>query len=203
MGFAYYIMIKNYGVLEHTGFIYGLVIILTFTAGSAFLMWLGEQITEFGIGNGISIILFTASSPVCPPAVADSISGLIAGTLKWYVLLIVVICALALIAFIIFITNAERRIPVQYSKRVVGRKMYGRPEHPPAHQGQHERRHADHLCRLSSPPCPPPSLPSSPPKAGSFWEGFVNVFDGSGVVYCIIYFLLILFFSYFLRGDPV
>ena len=58
MGFAYYVMLKNYSLLSQTGFVYGLVIVLTFTAGSSFLMWMGEQINEFGIGNGISMILF-------------------------------------------------------------------------------------------------------------------------------------------------
>ena len=205
MGFAYYIMIKNYGVLEQTGFIYAVVIILTFTAGSAFLMWLGEQITEFGIGNGISIILFTGIISRLPATVADSISALIAGSLKWYILLIVLVCALLLIMFIIFITNAERRIPVQYSKRVVGRKMYG---------GQSTFLPIKVNMSGVMPIIFAGSIASLPatiaafftPKAGGFWEGFVNVFDGGGVVYCVIYFLLILFFSYFyaaIQYNPI
>ena len=205
MGFAYYIMIKNYGVLENTGFIYAVVIILTFTAGSAFLMWLGEQITEFGIGNGISIILFTGIISRLPGTVADSISGLISGSLKWYVLLIALVCALLLIMFIIFITNAERRIPVQYSKRVVGRKMYGgQSTHLPIKVNMSGVMPIIFAGSIASLPATIAAFVT--PKAGGFWEGFVNLFDGGGVVYCVIYFLLILFFSYFyaaIQYNPI
>ena len=124
MGWAYYQMLVNYSasgfsIVTKQGFLPAVVIILSFTAGSAFVMWLGEQITEFGIGNGISMILF-----------ANIISGIpgMVGTLTtmvWWQIIVVLIGMAALILFIIFMDNAERRIPIQYAKRVVGRKVYG------------------------------------------------------------------------------
>ena len=125
MGLAYYVMLNNAGLLLHTGFIYGLVIVLSFTAGSCFVMWLGEQITEFGIGNGISMILFANIISRLPAGISHIITGVTGGTLAWYLALLIVIGVLLLVLFVVFITNAERRIPVQYAKRVVGRKMYG------------------------------------------------------------------------------
>ena len=102
-----------------------IVIILTFTSGSALIMWLGEQITEFGVGNGISIILFASIISRFPNSVITSIQNVVNGSLSWWAALLVFLGALALIVLIVFVNDAERRIPVQYAKRVVGRKMYG------------------------------------------------------------------------------
>ena len=126
-GLAYYVLIKNGGLLtaEGSGVWPAIVIIVTFTSGSALIMWLGEQITEFGIGNGISMILFASIVSRFPQTVISSISGIAAGTLQWWAALLALIGALLIIVLIVFVSNAERRIPVQYSKRVVGRKMYG------------------------------------------------------------------------------
>ena len=126
MGFAYYVMLKNYSLLNKTGFVYGLVIVLTFTAGASFLMWMGEQINEFGIGNGISMILFAGIVSRIPQLVSTMVSTLLqtarsSGTPRFCS----IVGILAIMIFIVFITNSERRIPVQYAKRVVGRKMYG------------------------------------------------------------------------------
>ena len=119
MGWAYYMMLVNSGsgIIMQPGFLTGLVIVLAFTAGSAMVMWLGEQITEFGIGNGISMILFAN--------IISGIPSMIVGmfNLLWWHALIVVVGMAALIIFIIFINDAERRIPIQYAKRVVGRKI--------------------------------------------------------------------------------
>ena len=98
---------------------------MTFTAGSALIMWLGEQITEFGIGNGISIILFASIVSRFPSAVITSVSNISAGTLRWWQGFLFLLGAVLMIILIVFVNDAERRIPVQYSKRVVGRKMYG------------------------------------------------------------------------------
>ena len=134
MGWAYWMMLKNYNgesmwngqLLVDTGFVPALTVILSFTAGSALVMWLGEQITEFGIGNGISMILFANIVSRLPQMIINLGSGLIddfAG--YWYVALVALVGIVALIMFIVFITNSERRIPVSYAKRVVGRKVYG------------------------------------------------------------------------------
>ncbi|MBQ2920296.1 MAG: preprotein translocase subunit SecY [Oscillospiraceae bacterium] len=118
MGWAFYTLLATNGILARTDFLAGLVIVLTFTAGSAVVMWLGEQINEYGIGNGISMILF-----------ANIISGLPGGLgtmlgMGWWAILVAVVM-IALVLFIIFVNDAERRIPIQYAKRVVGRKIYG------------------------------------------------------------------------------
>ena len=124
-GWGYYMLMKNYGILTNTGVWAALVIIASFIAGSSFVMWMGEQITEFGIGNGISIILFAGILSRVPAMVSSMVSGLKAGTLVWWAAVLVVIGILALIVLITWVNGAERRIPVQYAKRVVGRKMYG------------------------------------------------------------------------------
>ncbi len=126
-GFAYYVLIRNNSLLtaDGSGVWAAIVIVMTFTAGSALIMWLGEQITEFGIGNGISIILFASIVSRFPSSAISTVSGVASGTLAWWSALLVLVGAIAMIVLIVFVHDAERRIPVQYSKRVVGRKMYG------------------------------------------------------------------------------
>ena len=126
-GFAYYVLIKNNSLLttDGSGIWAAIVIVMTFTAGSALIMWLGEQITEFGIGNGISMILFASIVSRFPTSAISTVTGVVSGTVTWYAALLILIGAVVMIALIVFVNAAERRIPVQYSKRVVGRKMYG------------------------------------------------------------------------------
>jgi preprotein translocase subunit SecY len=126
-GFAYYVLIRNNSLLtaDGSGVWAAIVIVMTFTAGSALIMWLGEQITEFGIGNGISIILLDSIVSRLPSAVITTISNISGGTLSWWAALLELVGAILMIVLIVFVNDAERRIPVQYSKRVVGRKMYG------------------------------------------------------------------------------
>ncbi|QJW45011.1 preprotein translocase subunit SecY [bacterium BFN5] len=102
-----------------------LLIALTLTAGTTFLMWLGEQITEKGIGNGISLIIFAGIVSQLPSSLLKIYKYLEAGTINYFNVLLYIIIALAMIVFVILIQQGQRRIPVQYAKRVVGRKMYG------------------------------------------------------------------------------
>ncbi|MBP7176667.1 MAG: preprotein translocase subunit SecY [Thermoclostridium sp.] len=107
-----------------------LTITLTFTAGTAFLMWLGEQINEYGIGNGISLLIFAGIISRLPDGVATIIGYQQAkvfgeGVISYVVIALIVLVLVAMIALVVFVQEAERRIPVQYAKRVVGRKMYG------------------------------------------------------------------------------
>ena len=128
MGFAYTVMLSNYGILADGLSIWsiqGLSIVFTFTAGSALVMWLGEQITEHGIGNGISIILFANIISRFPDNIINTITGLSAGTMQWWAALIMIVGIVVLAFLIVFVNDAERRIPIQYAKRVVGRKVYG------------------------------------------------------------------------------
>lgn len=98
---------------------------ITLTAGTSFIMWLGEQITEKGIGNGISLIIFAGIVARMPNAIAGTMSLVSSGEMNWFVVLLIIIMMLLVVAFILFMETSQRRIPVQYAKRVVGRRMYG------------------------------------------------------------------------------
>ena len=219
-GFGYYTLIKANGLLNlggMNGVWAGIVIVVSFTAGSAFIMWLGEQITEFGIGNGISIILFAGIVSRVPSmvqtlwlGVTNNISGISGDnvfSLPWWGAVLIVVGMLAIVVFIVFISNAERRLPVQYAKRVVGRKMYG---------GQSS--HIPMKVNMSGvmPIIFAQSIASLPATIGAFagWDtttegfggGLMRVFDTAGLLYSVIYFLLILGFSYFystMQFNPI
>ena len=230
-GFGYYTLIKSNGLLQLDGIngIWGgIVIVASFVAGSAFVMWLGEQITDKGIGNGISMILFAGILSRMPsiisslyrgvynslhPVSAEEMEGWTEAQIGAYYeipiwgLIMFVVGMLALIVFVVYIQNAERRIPVQYAKRVVGRKMYG---------GQ--STHIPLKVNMSGvlPIIFAQSIASLPSTIGMFfgktaqseggWGTFLRIFDNNGWVYAVVYFLLILAFSYFystMQFDPV
>ena len=107
------------------GWGFRLMTVVTLTTGTAFVMWLGEQITERGIGNGISLIIFAGIVVGLIPAVAATAQGIRNGILSLLVILPLIVFMLAVVAFIVYMERAQRRIPVQYAKRVVGRKIYG------------------------------------------------------------------------------
>ena len=201
MGWAYYQMLVNYtasgfSIVTKQGFLPAMVIILSFTAGSAFVMWLGEQITEFGIGNGISMILF-----------ANIISGIpgMVGTLTtmvWWQIVVVLIGMAALILFIIFMDNAERRIPIQYAKRVVGRKVYGgQNTNLPikvSMSGVMPIIFAQSICSL------PATICAFTGHTSGWW--YDHVWSSASWFYAVMYFLMIFFFSWFystIQYDPV
>ena len=205
-GWGYYMLMKNYGILTNTGVWAALVIIASFIAGSSFVMWMGEQITEFGIGNGISIILFAGILSRVPSMVSSMVSGLKAGTLVWWAAVLVVIGILALIVLITWVNGAERRIPVQYAKRQVGRKMYG---------GQASTLPMKVNMSGVLPIIFAQSIAMIPstiaafckqPAEGTFWYGFLNAIDTKSVLYMIFYFLMIIGFSYFystIQFNPI
>jgi len=197
MGWAYYVMIKGYGsIITAEGFLPGLVIVLAFAAGSTIVMWLGEQITEFGIGNGISMILFANIISGIPSMVS------VLFTMAWWQALIVVVGMAALILFIIFINDAERRIPIQYAKRVVGRKIYG---------GQNTNLPIKVAMSGVMPVIFAQSICSMPATLYAFlgWkQGLVYnaLWSSSSWGYAILYGLMIFFFSWFystIQYDPV
>ena len=202
-GFAYYMLIKNNNMLnaDAQGIWSAIVIILTFTSGSALIMWLGEQITEFGIGNGISMILFASIISRLPTSLITTVRNIAAGNLQWWLALLMLIGAVAMIVLIVFVNDAERRIPVQYAKRVVGRKMYG---------GQ--STHLPMKVNMSGvmPIIFAQSIASVPATIVAFTgktDGWVNTwFSNNSIPYAIIYFLLIIFFAYFystIQFNPV
>ena len=200
MGWAYYMMLVNYGsIITEDGFLPAIVIILTFAAGSAAVMWLGEQITEHGIGNGISMILF-ANIISRLPAMANTLF-----TMAWWEIILVVIGMAALILLIIFTNDAERRIPVQYAKRVVGRKIYGgQNTNLPikvSMTGVMPVIFAQSICSLPATICAFVGITAS---SKNWW--YDNVFSSESWTYAIFYFLMIFFFSWFystIQYDPV
>ncbi|MCI9473180.1 MAG: preprotein translocase subunit SecY [Flavonifractor sp.] len=222
-GFGYYTMIRttNSGALLDTaglpGWWAGIVIVLSFTAGSAFVMWLGEQITEFGIGNGISIILFAGILSRGPSMISTIVTGVsnnlngVTGegqfNLPWWGAILIVVGMLAIVVFIVFITNAERRIPVQYAKRVVGRKMYGgQSTHIPMKVNMSGVMPIIFAQAIASLPATIGAFIPSAQQEGTGWNTFLKVFDTSGIFYMVVYFLLILGFSYFystMQFNPV
>ena len=210
----------------------GIVIVLSFTAGSAFLMWLGEQITEFGIGNGISIILFAGIVSRGPQMVGDIYTGVTrwaAGLsaeeltqmgmsetaitayqkslLPPWVVALIVVGMLALVIFIVFISNAERRLPVQYAKRVVGRKMYGgQSTHIPMKVNMSGVMPIIFAQSIASLPATIGAFTGHTMDSPGFWGGFLKLFDTSKPFYSILYFLLIIGFSYFyatMQFNPI
>lgn len=112
-------------VVMHPGWAFRLITIITLTAGTAFIMWLGERITERGIGNGISLIIFAGIVASIPSAIGNSFRLLSTGEMGIFVIVIMAVLMVLVVGFIIFVEQGQRRIPVQYAKRVVGRKMYG------------------------------------------------------------------------------
>ena len=202
MGFAYYMMLaNNSGILEEKGFWVATVIILTFTAGSTAVMWLGEQITEHGIGNGISMILFANIIGGLPNGI-QSLSSLITGK-SWWIPAVSVVLMAALVVFVVFINDAERRIPIQYAKRVVGRKVYGgQSTNMPikvAMSGVMPVIFAQSICSL------PATICSFIPNGTSGWW-YDYMFSPNCAVYIVAYGLMIFFFSWFyasIQYDPV
>jgi len=202
-GFAYYVLIKNNGLLtaDGSGIWAAIVIIMTFTAGSALIMWLGEQITEFGIGNGISIILFASIVSRFPSSVISTISGIGAGTIAWWAALLILVGAIALIVLIVFVHDAERRIPVQYSKRVVGRKMYGgQSTHLPMKVNMSGVMPVIFAQSIAS-------LPATVAQLFGWNSNFWQYASRTNTwLYVIIYALLIVFFGYFystIQFNPI
>ncbi len=201
MGWAYYMMLKNYGssglkIIEEPGFASALVIVLAFTAGSALVMWLGEQITEFGIGNGISMILFANIVSGLPSMVFNLFK------MAWWQIIIVVVGMAALIVFIVFINDAERRIPIQYAKRVVGRKVYGgQNTNLPikvSMSGVMPVIFAQSICSLPATIC-------AFTGTNSGWA-YKNLWSNNSAFYAVCYFLMIFFFSWFystIQYDPM
>lgn len=202
-----YLLMKNVGVFADI--FQALVIILCFSAGCALIMWLGEQINEKGIGNGISIILF-AGIVARIPTIITSLFGSEGYFTKggaWSVLSVcVAIVYILMIAYIVWMDNAERRIPVQYAKRVVGRKMYGgQSTHIPIKvnmSGVMPIIFASSILSL-----PPTINLFAGASEGDWWyDHFFKFFSSTSWVYAILYFLLIIFFAYFyasIQYNPI
>ena len=224
-GFGYYTLIRSYGLLNNESVWAAIVIVMSFTAGAVFLMWLGEQITEFGVGNGISIILFTGIVSRIPAMIMTLSTGLknwmahldmsgwteeqIKNTvvLNPGLVVLMVIGMLALVVFIVFITNSERKVPVQYAKRVVGRKMYGgQSTHIPIKVNLSGVLPIIFAQSIAMIPATIGMFVPSSQQEGTAWNTFLTVFNSTSALYAVIYFLLIIMFSDFyatIQFNPV
>ena len=177
-----------------------------FTAGAMLTMWLGERIDEKGIGNGISMLLFAGIVSGGPRLVTTLWAYLTAGEMKYYFFVpALVIIFLLLIAFIVLMNEAERRIPVQYAKRVVGRKQYGgQSSHIPIKVAMAGVLPIIFASSLLAIPATIKAFVNV--KEGSFWAGFFNLFESTSWFYSVLYFVLIVAFSYFyiaIQYNPV
>lgn len=206
-GIAYFFYLKASNCLSVSGtgavVFAAFVIVLTFTAGSAIVMWLGEQIDVKGIGNGISILLFAGIISRGPQAFA-ALWSYWTEFKQYFAVIGIVIAFLLVIAFIVWMTNAERRIPVQYAKRVVGNKMYGgQNTHIPIKvnmSGVMPVIFASSILML------PTMILSFMKDTTTSFAKALSLFSTRGVFYAVIYFLMIIAFAYFyatIQFNPV
>ncbi len=214
-GTAYYFYLKNSGITVYsTGFsavFTGIVIILTFTAGTALIMWMGEQINQYGVGNGISIILFAGIVSRLPSTCSQLWTYFKAALDdpsnygKYFVFApLFVVLFLAVIWIIVFMNDAERRIPIQYAKKVVGRKMYGgQSSHLPIKvtmSGVMPIIFASAILSI------PSTIQLFVTPTSGFWKAFFNAFSSTGWLYSVLYFLFIIVFAYFymsIQYNPI
>lgn len=210
-GFGYYMIMKRgfngISMLEQSGVWPALVIIISFVAGSAFVMWLGEQVNEFGIGNGISIILFAGILSRVPNLVSMGMSYIAQnGSIAYLWMALLVVGILAMIVLIVHVDGAERRIPVQYAKRQVGRKMYGgQASTLPMKVNMSGVLPIIFAQSIASLPATIAAFMKAP-EEGTFAYAFLQAIDTKSVVYLIAYFLMIIGFSYFyatIQFNPV
>ena len=211
-GFAYWFYLHRSGVTVYTeGFslwFSAIVIILVFTAGTALMMWLGEQINTNGIGNGISILLFAGIVAQLPYTLSMlgqfwKLAG--EGSTQFYFLVpLWIVIFVAIVWVITFMQDSERRIPIQYAKRVVGRKMYGgQSSHLPikvALGGVLPIIFASSILSI------PGTINLFAKVKDGFWGAFFNAFDTSVWLYNVLYFILIIMFAYFyttIQYNPI
>jgi len=192
-GFGIAVGLERMGAVIEQGWDFRLMTVITLTAGTAFIMWLGEQITERGIGNGISLIIFAGIVARMPTAIANTFRLLSTGEMGIFPIVLLLVLMVAVVGFIIFVEQGQRRIPVQYAKRIVGRRMYG---------GQ-----STHLpLKINTSGVIPPIFASSimmfPATVASFitvpWiQNIVGALRPGNLMYELLFVALIFFFCYF------
>ena len=183
-----------HSALENPGFFSYAVVALTLTAGTCFLMWLGELITEHGVGNGISLIIFIGILSGMPSTIRTIVTSVQGGQTNIITVILFVILAVLIIAGVVFIQEAQRRIPVQYAKRMVGRRMYGgQGSHIPIKVNQTgviPIIFAMSLLML-------PAALANPFPNNGFAAFIAGLFSQGSWFYMFMYVLLIIFFTYF------
>ena len=213
MSIGYYFVLRNLGALSVTGWqawFVAVVIILCFTAGAQLATFLGEQVDSKGIGNGVSLLIFTgiiANWSTVVTAVNSILTKAASQPLYYLAFPGVVILALAAVVFVVILTNAERRLPVQYAKRVVGRKMYGgQSSHIPIKVNMSGVMPVIFASTLCSIPGTIGGFINLDAAAHPYWTAFFNFFSARGWGYMVFYLLLIIGFNYFyvaIQYNPV
>lgn len=197
---AFYFALRNYGVVKYMngfeGVLAAITIVSCFVAGASLIIWLGDQINEKGIGNGISMILFAGIVARGPSAVYNLIMTMKDDMKNAILVPVILIIFVAMIALVVLMTNAERRIPVQYAKRVVGRKMYGgQSSNLPIKvnmTGVMPIIFANSIITI-----PATIAMFTRPAADSFWGKFFALFESDSILYAVLTFILLIAFAYF------
>lgn len=216
LAYFFYLRAQGYLATDANGMAYtgfdavfqAVVIIAVLTAGTAVIMWLGEQISIQGIGNGISIILFAGIASRFPTIIKQLFQYISTGRTVYKVLVpVVCVVFVLMIAYVVLLDNAERRLPIQYAKRVVGRKMYGgQSTHMPIKVNMSGVLPIIFASSILSLPGTVQMFLSSSKYEGTFWEKFFNAFQSDSWWYAGMYFVLIIFFAYFystIQYNPI
>ena len=216
VAYFFYLRANNYLMTDgagnaFTGFdavFQAVVIIAVLTAGTAVIMWLGEQISIDGIGNGISIILFAGIVSRFPTLIRQLFQYISTGRTVYKVLVpVVIVIFLLMIAYIVLVDNAERRLPIQYAKRVVGRKQYGgQSTYMPIKLNMSGVLPIIFASSILSLPATVQMFISADKYKGTGWEKFFNAFQSDSWWYAAMYFVLIIFFAYFystIQYNPI
>ena len=219
MSYAYYLTMRKMGAVDYTsgfeGVFAAIVIMAVFTAGSNLIVFLGKLVNENGIGNGISIILFAGIVARCPSDVKDMVELAISDPNKYvFPVIFVLLIYVVMIGFIVLMNEAERRIPIQYAKRVVGRKQYGgQNTHIPVKIAMSGVMPIIFAMAFMSIPqtiemfvAAPTGDPATWSFGQKFYHGFLNFFNYSSGWYAVIYFILIIAFNYFyvsMQYNPI
>ena len=211
---AFYFALYNAGAVQYTkgfeGVMAAITICACFTAGASLIVWLGDQINERGIGNGISMILFAGIVARMPEDVISMFSQISLDPKNYVLVPLILFIYIGMIALVVLMTNAERKIPVQYAKRVVGRKMYGgQSSYIPikvAMAGVMPIIFAMSIMSLPTTILFFFGIKGDFATEHTFWEGFASLFHSTSWLYAILYFLLIIGFNYFyiaIQYNPV
>ena len=219
MSYAYYLTMRKMGAVDYTsgfeGVFAAIVIMAVFTAGSNLIVFLGNLVNENGIGNGISIILFAGIVARCPSDVKDMVELAISDPNKYvFPVIFVLLIYVVMIGFIVLMNEAERRIPIQYAKRVVGRKQYGgQNTHIPVKIAMSGVMPIIFAMAFMSIPqtiemfvAAPTGDPATWSFGQKFYHGFLNFFNYSSGWYAVIYFIIIIAFNYFyvsMQYNPI
>lgn len=211
----YYFTLKNNGAVSYTegfdGIFTMIIIVLSFTAGSALIVWLGDQINDRGIGNGISLILFAGIVARGPSMIGEWIKYIENDPKKVMLVALIIIIFVVMIGFIILMNYSERRIPIQYAKRVVGKKMYGgQSTHIPIKVAMSGVMPIIFAMSFMAIPQTLEFIKKPAVNPQGFWQhfyaGFIHIFNYSSLAYAAIYFLLIIGFNYFyvsMQYNPI